>query len=93
MNTVDVLIAARKLIEKPENWCRETYETDSGAYCAVGAISRAAVPDGDYGHALNVLEDVVGHGNIEVWNDAHTHAEVLAAFDAAIAAERAKESA
>jgi hypothetical protein len=39
--TLDVLVAARALIAKRENWCRFA-RNDNGAYCALGAIDMAA---------------------------------------------------
>lgn len=49
---LDVLVAARKLIEKPENWTKDTYARDSDrnpiwyidpkacTFCLVGAVCR-----------------------------------------------------
>ena len=43
--------------------------------------------------ALATLKRIIGSHEIVPWNDApeRTHAEVMAAFDRAIAAEQAKE--
>lgn len=61
-------------------------------WCAVGAIDRAAevlIPDFDVNPRLplqSVLYKRYGEIGITNFNDRHTHAEVLAAFDAAIEA-------
>jgi len=91
--TKEVLIAARALIEKPENWCSHGWGHDNQR-CGVRAVAiingRALYPDCDEAPEIvgsiaeNHLHDSVGEyfGN---FNDTHTHAEVLAAFDKAIA--------
>lgn len=58
-------------------------------FCAVGAIERATCDLDAVGqlYAVRVLRDTLGlTTNIPEWNDddARTHAEVLAGFDAAI---------
>jgi hypothetical protein len=97
----EVLVAARKLIEKPENWCQHGYalaDDDDGTsplnkravkWCMAGACYRAAgrpvhFSDPD---AIKLLERITSANWIPDWNDApdRTHAEVLAAFDKAIA--------
>jgi hypothetical protein len=92
MNTREVLIAARKLIERPENWVKEPhgYMDSRACVCAEEAIWRANSGAKHEG-AVNALKDLVGdRGPMTIinWNDApeRTHAEVLAAFDKAIEA-------
>lgn len=88
----DVLIAARKLIEKPENWCQRQFQNHLGARCAMGAIC-GAIADDYYENeeiaakAAAILGDVVDTAVIS-FNDApgRTHEEVLRAFDKAIEA-------
>lgn len=89
-----VLIAARKLIEKPENWTQGKYRRsreDGMSYCSDGALMQA---DGvlnsgclsdSYWEACQLLRDNM-FGDVVFFNDTHTHAEVLAAFDKAIEA-------
>lgn len=88
-----VLIAARKMIENPENWGKGLErERGLGRHCAEVAIDRARYGSREAKLALvkaitGAESDAVGC-NIIYWNDApdRTHAEVLAAFDRAIAA-------
>lgn len=102
----DILAEARKLIEKPENWCQGHYAlSDDGAdiswsddsacrRCADGALmyvtrdQTEAEEDEGYWAALKAIEAAIGDKSgvkgITVFNDKHTHAEVLAAFDRAI---------
>lgn len=100
--TLQVLIDARKLIEKPENWCqgwvaraadgsmRTSDSDDAVSFCMVGAITRAGGGD-DFAttdkYRRLMLGESVSFGD---FNDTHTHAEVLAAFDRTIEAERSK---
>lgn len=104
MNTLEVLIAARKLIEKPENWCKGAYartardyevgpkEATATKWCVFGAVWKVADdPNGiaasNARWALNEQAD-----GAVLLNDttSTTHADVLAAFDRAIAAERGR---
>jgi hypothetical protein len=88
--TLDVLLGARKLIEKEENWCPGR---DHVRRCALLAIA-------DTADAINVssfeaeatFREVIGSEGIAGWNDSRTHAEVLAVFDKAIELERGKDS-
>jgi hypothetical protein len=83
----DVLVAARKLIEKPENWVQGVYRVSCEygmAYCADGALNAVSPgnPEGAYTALKAAMKSPVG---VVYFNDHHTHAEVLAAFDKAIA--------
>lgn len=92
---LETLEAARKLIEKPKSWTRGEYARDcngdpvdftsstAACWCSSGALH---VVGGDP-LARRLLYETVG-GSLVYFNDNHTHAEVLAAFDAAI--EKAK---
>lgn len=68
-------------------------------FCSVGALDRIVSrrSKSDWGvEAFNALVNELvkkGHQGIAGFNDTHTHAEVLALFDAAIAAEREKAGA
>ena len=58
--TKEDVIAARKLIESPENWCRKTYSRDAldnldvitsdsaCKFCAIGAVIRVTHQQEDY---------------------------------------------
>lgn len=98
MTTADDLRAARNLIERPEAWtkgvvARDTFgspitpdSSDAVCWCAYGAlakVTRSASPD--YDAATAMLRKVVRADTVSGFNDTHTHAEVLAAFDRAIA--------
>lgn len=91
MDTLTILIEARKLIESPKHWCQGKLHY-GGAHCSIGAIDR--VTHGAYfgSPAIVALVTAIGFPLISVWNDhpRRKHSEVLAAFDKAIAAERAK---
>jgi hypothetical protein len=98
-STVEVLQKARALIEKPRRWTRHTFARtrwlrlptrDRGckayAFCAFGAVSRAGMACGSVSgeaSAYGALLCVMGPSIVK-FNDTHTHAEVLAAFDKAI---------
>lgn len=102
--TAEILIEARKLIEKPENWTQGVDARDSrgiavdydhgGAvcWCAAGAISRIGKMSDAVGDAERTMRLAIGFGFISSFNDSRTHAEVLAAFDRAIEAAKHLES-
>lgn len=97
MTTLEILRAARKRIELPEHWCQNRMAHDSQlrgcdaldeqavAWCAYGALQ----PDPDDA-GLDALAIAMGTKLVSRFNDSHTHAEVLAAFDRAIVSEEAK---
>lgn len=90
MTTLETLKAARKKIEKPENWTQgELARSAKGngvrpesslavCWCASGAMMSI-----DKDCSFRDLAAVIDNW-IPVFNDTHTHSEVLAAFDAAI---------
>lgn len=100
-----ILIAARKLIERPECWTQNApARTQSGAvakvfgqsavcFCSWGAVVKI---DGDSSFlsdearvAIDLLTRAArdkGVAGAIRFNDTHTHPEVLAMFDTAIAA-------
>ena len=87
-STKEILIEARKLVEK--GWCQYTF-LDGDKVCTSYAIYCAADPDrGHTGAALIAMRKSLGlwpFGTLTFWNDTpgRTQAEVLAAFDKAIA--------
>lgn len=92
-----VLIEARELIEKPENWHKGScFSDDKESMCAQGAIARvwlAARDDRGYIGIWHFLDRFVPAGRLaSIYNDhpTTTHADVLALFDRAIAARRAE---
>jgi hypothetical protein len=93
----DILRAARGKIERPENWTQEAFHRDRYGYwclsddavcwCAKGAMLavRGRFWDLDITDGLDALTAAAGC-YITSFNDTHTHAEVIDAFDRAIAA-------
>jgi hypothetical protein len=79
------------LIENPENWTRGTYATLFGRRCAVGALRAAASwlegpsPAWSAHDLLIRVSRSRGFTSVEAMNDHSSHAEVLTAFDEAIA--------
>jgi hypothetical protein len=91
MDLVTALEGIREDIATPEQWWdgRGSFAQMAGKNCLMQACFRATAlaPIGtlqDYERARESLRGVVG-GELTTFNDTHTHAEVLAAVDAAIA--------
>ena len=90
-----VLTKARDLISSPERWTQGASARsangcpvrvscpDAVSWCALGAIEKAAGNRNEWLDEMAKLRAVVGSSIIR-FNDFHTHAEVLAAFDKAI---------
>lgn len=96
--TKQTLIAARALISTNARWTQYYPARDANGlacgpederafcFCALGALDRATNSSGDsYDKALDTLQNFMGL-RVDVFNDNHTHAEVLAMFDKAIEA-------
>ena len=93
----DLLRRARARIERPEAWAAGEYCLDAGdkpcrygeaiRFCAIGAIEADREPFKIVARELLSRAAGVRKHLLAVWNDAEgrTHAEVLAAFDRAIA--------
>lgn len=97
-----VLKGARKLISDPAHWTKAAFarsangeernclDGEASCWCAWGALYRAAYDCGD--KSLDEVEPARAilarsmDDSIPSFNDNHTHAEVLAAFDRAILA-------
>lgn len=90
MNDVlETLIAARKRIQTPETWCQSLISRMQGTvrqYCALGAMYYHYPYDGTPTRAQKFLNKALpkGHESVGMYNDSHTHAEVLALYDRAI---------
>jgi hypothetical protein len=101
MTELEVLIAARALIAPPERWCRTAYACDGNGntvwpnderasqFCGYGAILRAAHTEdwtSETESAARFLDRAVEDCFV-IWQvgPERKHAEVLAAFDTAIA--------
>jgi hypothetical protein len=93
-----ILIDARKLIEKPENWTQGTFARDAQGkaeyscspyatcWCAVGALHKVCEDGEDLAEkAWSFLNMHAGaYANAPYLNDTGKHADVLAMFDRAI---------
>lgn len=102
MKPSEVLSRAQDMISSPNHWGqgffnRRTEEGDL-AYCAIGAIRRAAVHIGDE-YDLYQAEGLFRRANDIVniinWNDdsKRKHSEVIAAFTKAVALAQVQEEA
>lgn len=100
VKVLEILVKARELIATPERWTQGAYGRFLGdtftaervvtaehveSFCLIGACLRAS------GDADLVLDDsrlsalgLGSYGQVLIFNDEHTHAEVLARLDAAI---------
>ncbi|HEY3620727.1 MAG TPA: hypothetical protein VGK96_28320 [Candidatus Sulfotelmatobacter sp.] len=90
MNAIEWLQKARKRIENPENWAQGRYRCGN-SFCAVGALYIEEDNMGNqcaFNKVYELLQDVClsmgGTRSISYFNDHHSHAEVIAAFDEAI---------
>jgi len=96
VSAVQLLRAARALIELEDKWVQGRYETVRGRRCAMGALQAAARVLRDpraFEEAKDLLraEAVLrGYSHVEKMNDRSTHGQVLTAFDAAIAKAEAR---
>jgi hypothetical protein len=89
-DTTSLLMAARILISDPNDWTQGTsrsFRPGTGeCFCSIAAIhvnARFCKPDSLFDDSLYRLSKTMG-GSVASFNDTHTHAEVLAAFDRAI---------
>ena len=101
MTPLETLKAARQLISDPAKWTQGEFARDATGYavrpinddcvcfCALGAIAHVDKTHKLRGSAaekyLSKLCEKSRNISIGIFNDTHTHAEVLALFDAAIA--------
>jgi hypothetical protein len=97
MKDLEIIKGARELISDPERWSQGWYAHDKKGdwadfasdsacrWCAMGAI-RKQTNSTDERDCRYLYELLVGDdGSLSLFNDTHTHAEVVALFDAAIA--------
>lgn len=97
MNTLEILTAARVKIADEKNWCQGEYARDVGgnrvyvygslvcSWCSVGSLrSTSGDSTASYNSAMDYLAEAM-EAPIPDFNDSHTHSEVLAAWDKAIA--------
>ena len=80
--TKEILVAARAIIANEENWTQDAYAKDKdGSSIGVNYSSAVCFCSID---AMGVLRKHM-EDSIIAFNDGHTHKEVLAAWDEAIA--------
>jgi hypothetical protein len=96
MTDLEIIKGARELISDPERWGQGWYAHDKKGdwadfasdsacrWCAMGAIRKQA-NSGDDRDCLHLYRLLSGNFSLNRFNDTHTHAEVIALFDAAIA--------
>lgn len=100
MTARDVLLGARARVARPEHWLQGSFAQDAGwravgwhspealRFCGLAAVWAAAGRGGDVDEAKAVLRVAIAPApSFARWNDEdeRTHAEVLGAFDRAIA--------
>lgn len=104
--TSEILRKAKALIDTPEKWtifaeARDKYgervyarESFACKFCAEGAIYAAGGYLGDDRDEAILFRKVIGQTSIFGWNDedGRTHAEVMEAFDKAIALAEAESA-
>lgn len=82
MTTRKRIEAAKGLIDSPAKWCQGFTNNGHGQRCALGAFrGRNARPLYD----LLAADPSYGTRSLVEFNDTHTHAEVMALFDRALA--------
>lgn len=96
MTAVEVLIKARDYM-KERGFCKNQNKDSEGRVCSIGAVDSASVPSIDYLariNALVALRVAMKNESIVDFNDAKatTKRKVIAAFNRAIKAEKAKEN-
>ena len=86
MEPKELLIRARKLIDDPKHWGQGHF-AKNGRLCGSGALLGAGFEGSFLGNpAYEALRKAAGtKKQFCIWNDAHTHAEVLDVYDRAIA--------
>ncbi len=99
MTPLETLKAARDLISDPAKWTQGELARDADGeqvpplddnatcWCSIGAMRKVCGPKANFydGAFRRLYFKVPSKGAVSEFNDTHTHAEVLALFDAAIA--------
>lgn len=104
MKDSEILKEAKKLIENPENWTQHAYARTKHdqiihvnsplacKFCSLGAVEYLCDSNWSDTPAVMFLAKAAD-GPIGLYNDNHTHEEVMQAWDKAIAlAEQAEEA-
>lgn len=82
LSVFETLKAARALIEDETSWVQGRAGDCINTFCASSALMTTN-PRG-YAAAWRALQTAMGGGWVSSFNDFHTHAEVLAAYDLAL---------
>jgi len=103
-DTTEILKAARQLIEKREDWWDGSGDwtaQPTGTVCAVQTMAtslqeleRIDYPTASiecFGALINALPPTLRRHGLATYNDTHSHEDVLALFDRAIAATECAE--
>lgn len=78
----------------PNGYACSSEDPQAVRWCAAGALTLACrFEAGAWEKARGYLDRVIKPGQLVTYNDTHSHAEVLAAFDKAIELAKAKETA
>jgi hypothetical protein len=85
MTTREALEAAKARIDAPEKWSQGTLLDRNGRRCALGAFDELTGVDAQYLYEVLASDPSYGTTSLTAYNDSHTHAEVMALFDRAIA--------
>jgi hypothetical protein len=94
MTTKEILDAARAKIDTPEKWASSFSEVEAGKECALTALCMGGT-NYDFPHweAYTILcSPFLNEYSLGEWNDTHSHDQVLALYDAAIAEVISKEA-
>jgi hypothetical protein len=83
--TRSILEQARALIADEQRWSEHGWG-QKGRRCAVHAVWDVCgrKTEAPYYHAVVALREQIGNASLSIFNDQHSHGEVLAVFDAAI---------
>lgn len=95
MTTSEILALTRDMIAEREDWSPHGWGTlrGNGPRCLLNALHCVVgdVCSPEFGRAYYAMARVVGGFELGVFNDTHTHREVLAMIDRAMEIEVAKE--
>jgi hypothetical protein len=77
------LIAAKKLIQDPDNWCQR-HPRRGNKFCARGALDEVGASFKAWDLLAGACLPICGYHSVIVCNDSKGHAAIMQAFDLAI---------